>query len=171
MNEHITTEELIDYLHHALAPEDDARVYAHIAACAPCSAVYEQETALSEALREHAQLQERDLPAGVSAAIWDAIALPQPTFADRIRTWLQPMVLIPIAAVVLLALLLLPQLAHIIVPTQTASIQSNHAPAIDAAYYLQDHVSTNRTVPFADTTAMVSSSLTTPIAVTADETQ
>jgi hypothetical protein len=71
--------------------------------------------------------------------------------------------------------LLLPQLSHIIMPThgvmQTASIGSGSAPAIDASYYLQDHAATNSTIPFADTTAMVSSSLTTPIVLTANETQ
>jgi anti-sigma factor RsiW len=174
MNEHLSIEQLTDFLHHALPPEDDAAVYAHINACIACRTLYEQEAALSEALRAHARASERELPAGVSAAIWDAIAMPAPTFADRLREFgaqfgalLRPVVLVPVAVVAVFAVLLLPQVSRIVLPSATtASVQS-----IDASYYLQDHAAMNRTVPFADTAAVVSSPLTTSVAFAANAAQ
>ena len=36
MNDHLSTDLLVDYVHGELAPADDARAHAHLAACAAC---------------------------------------------------------------------------------------------------------------------------------------
>jgi len=150
MNQHLSQDRLIDYLHHALAPEDDAAVYAHLQACPECSAAMRAETALTEALQREAAAEERDLPAGVSATIWARVEelSATPSFADRIRAWLRPAILVPVAAVLVLGLFLAPQLFH-------------RAPvSIDAAYYLDDHAAVNGTIPFGDASETIPASLT-----------
>jgi len=159
---HITHEQLIDYLHGALAPEDDAAVHTHLDSCSDCTSAYQDEAALTEALRAHALAEERDLPSGVVASIWAAIEASQRrSFARTLAAWLRPAVLVPIAAVVVIALMLAPRL-----------IPSSSAPTIDAAYYLQDHAALGSTMPFADSNAVPSAlenddeSQTTAVAVT-----
>src|SRR5665213_3407926 len=102
---HINQEQLVDYLHRGLAPEDDAMVHAHLDACAQCRLAYQDEASLSEALRAHARNEARDLPAGVAASIWAAIATARrrESLSDRLLTWLRPAVLVPAMAVVVLA--------------------------------------------------------------------
>jgi predicted anti-sigma-YlaC factor YlaD len=152
MNQHISTDQLVDFLHHALAPEDDAALHAHLIECAPCRTAYQEEAALSEALQSHARATERELPQGVEARIWDALerASSQPTIAERLRAWFRPMVTVPLVAVVALAIVFMPRY-----------VQEQASPTIDAGYYLQDHAAMNGTVPFADSTAAVPVSLTT----------
>jgi anti-sigma factor RsiW len=171
MNQHLTQDHLIDYLHHALAPEDDAAVFAHLQGCAQCQAALREETALTEALQRQAAAEERDLPAGVQATIWAKVeALDAPvSLGERLRAWLRPAVLVPIAAVLILGLFLAPQLFR-------------RAPqSIDAAYYLDDHAAVNGTIPFGDASETIPASLTStgnpvdasavavdPVTVTAD---
>jgi anti-sigma factor RsiW len=171
MNQHLTQVHLIDYLHHALAPEDDAAVFAHLQGCAECQVLVREETALTEALQRQAAAEERDLPSGVEATIWarvDDLSAPA-TFGDRLRAWLRPAVLVPIAAVLVLALFFAPQVLR-------------RAPqSIDAAYYLDDHAAVNGTIPFGDSSETIPASLTNastpvdasavavdPVTVTAD---
>lgn len=138
---HINQEQLVDYLHRGLAPEDDAMVHAHLDACAQCRLAYQDEASLSEALRANARNEIRELPSGVVASIWAAIAAARrrESLADRLLTWLRPAVLVPAMAVVVLALLLVPRFA-----------QSPPSQTIDASYYLQDHAALGSTMPFAD---------------------
>ncbi len=147
---HLTEIQLTDYLHHALAPEDDAAVYAHVQTCPECAAALREETALTEALKRFAAAEERDLPQGVQATIWsrvEELSAPR-AFADRLRAWLRPAIALPVAAVIVLGLLLAPQFTH--GPTQT----------IDAAYYLDAHAAVNGTIPFGDASETVPTSLT-----------
>jgi predicted anti-sigma-YlaC factor YlaD len=145
---HITDEQLIDYLHQALAPEDDAAVYAHLNTCGQCARAYEDEAALTEALRAHASAEERDLPSGVVASVWAAVeASRSRSFLTRLTsTWLRPAVLLPLAAVIVIALLILPRLGPS-APAQT----------IGVAYYLQDHAAMGSTMPFAETNVLPAS--------------
>ncbi|HVS46486.1 MAG TPA: zf-HC2 domain-containing protein [Verrucomicrobiae bacterium] len=160
---HNSQEQLIDYLHHALAPEDDAAVYAHLENCSACRAAYQDEAALGEALRAQAAAEERDMPSGVVASIWAAIEASQrrATLADRLLAWMRPAVMVPVMAVVVVALLLVPHFTPSS-PTQT----------IDAAYYLQAHAALGGTMPFADTDVVPASlenlgqGQTTAVAVT-----
>jgi hypothetical protein len=150
MNQHLTNDRLTDYLHHALAPEQDAAIFAHLQDCAPCQAAMRAETALTEALRRQAAAEERDLPAGVEATIWSRVEeiSSAPSFAERIAAWLRPAILVPLAAVLVLGLFFAPQLFNR--PPQT----------IDAAYYLDDHAAVNGTIPFGDASETIPASLT-----------
>lgn len=157
MNEHLTTDVLIDYLHRALSPAEDAAVYTHLAECSTCAKAYEYEAALSEALRVHARDTERDFPSGIRTSVLDLIgrAPARPlTFGDALREWLRPMVAVPAAVAFALVLMLVSHFASQV-----------EAPAIDAAYYLNDHAAMNGTMPFADATSAVPASLTSDEAV------
>ncbi len=148
---HLTQDQLIDYLHHALAPEDDAAVFAHLAGCPDCQASMRAETALTEALQREAAAEERDLPAGVEATIWAGVyelASP-PSLLERMSAWLKPAILVPLAAVLVLGLFFAPQLFR------------RNPPSIDAAYYLDDHAAVNGTMPFGDASETIPGSLTT----------
>ncbi len=150
MNQHISQDRLIDYLHRALAPEDDAAVYAHLQACPECAAAMRAETALTEALQRQAAAEERDLPAGVTATIWARVdeLSAAPGFAERLRAWLRPAILVPVAAVLVLGLFFAPQLFR------------RSPVSIDAAYYLDDHAAVNGTIPFGDASETIPASLT-----------
>jgi len=147
---HLTQDQLIDYLHHALAPEDDAAVFAHLQGCLECAATMRTETALTEALQRQAAAEERDMPAGVEATIWARVdeLSSTPSFADRLRAWLRPAILVPVAAVLVLGLFLAPQIFR---PAPVT---------IDAAYYLDDHAAVNGTMPFGDASETIPASLT-----------
>ncbi len=137
---HIDIETLIDYLHNELAPGDDAVVMSHLAACAPCEALYQEQAKLSEALRGYARASERELPPGVVARIWDAVEAQRApsAWAQRLSAWLRPVIAIPVAAAVALVLYF-------------GVVQPRLSPAsavISAAYYLDDHAAITSTVPF-----------------------
>lgn len=139
MTEHLANEKLIDYMHGGLAPEEDARVYAHLESCPACRSDYDAELALTEMLRTYALHESRDLPSSVKAEIWDRIRTARPSAVSRLTEWLRPAVALPMAAAIALA-------AYF----GTAYLGPRPAAAIDAAYYLQDHESLNSTVPFGD---------------------
>ncbi|HTU81183.1 MAG TPA: zf-HC2 domain-containing protein [Candidatus Acidoferrales bacterium] len=152
--EHIAPEELIDYVHGELAPADDARVYAHLSACTSCSEAHEGETQLTEILREHARLSEREMPPGLADGIYAAIRERRISPWHRFAELLRPAVLVPSAAAVAIALY------FGIVSTQGTA----HANAIDATYYLEDHAVLGTTVPFDDGSIA-------PTMLTSDETR
>jgi predicted anti-sigma-YlaC factor YlaD len=138
MTQHLTNEKLIDYMHGALTPQEDAAVYAHMETCGLCRAEYDAETTLSEMLREQARRDERELPPTLKAEIWQRIREAEPTTASRLFGWFRP-VFVPIAAAIALA-------AYF----GTSLIAPHGAPMIEAAYYLQDHAALNNTIPFSD---------------------
>ena len=100
MTTHYDRETLIDYLHGALTPQADATVFAHLQACAPCNAVYDEEAALGEALRTAARAEELELPSLVKARVWDAVRHETPSWAQRLRTSWGPRIAVPVAALV-----------------------------------------------------------------------
>ena len=138
MTDHLTNETLIDYVHGALTPQEDAAVYAHMETCELCRAEYDAEVALSETLREQARREERELPPMLKAELWDRIRSAQPTTAQRIFGWIRLPIAIPVAIAIALAAYFGP------------SLFESHPPTIEAAYYLQDHAALNSTVPFND---------------------
>lgn len=145
--EHLTSDQLIDYIHRELSPEDDAAILVHIESCAHCRADYEAEAKFSDALRAHAKLTERELPAGVIHRIWSAIDEPAaPSLRERLAAFLRPAVALPVAAIVALAIYFGAGANHGNVAQQT----------IDAAYYLDDHAALTRTVPFGEGNAVPS---------------
>ncbi|HEY8296630.1 MAG TPA: anti-sigma factor [Candidatus Baltobacteraceae bacterium] len=139
--QHATTDQLIDYIHGALAPEEDAFVHTHIDTCGACREEYASEVSLTELLRTHAAAEEREMPSTIKAAIWQQIRDAAPSPAQRVIAWMRPAIALPIAAAIVLA-------AYFGLHTQPVSA----APMIDAAYLLQDHAAMNSTVPFGDRT-------------------
>lgn len=149
MNEHLNEEQLTDYLRGALAPEEDASVHAHLAACAACTRAYEREARLVDALRTHARTTERPFPEGVRAGVRARVAaFGRQSFWERLRGLLRPAVLLPAAAIAAAAIFVLPHF-----------IQPQPAPRIAAGYYLEDHAELNGTMPFADGSTAVPVSL------------
>lgn len=157
MNHDLASQLLIDYVHGALEPADDAAVYEHVEHCDPCRAQLADELALTELLRRQAQLEERDLPAGVSATIWERVRAAQPSVGARIASWLRPAFAVPVAAAIALA-------AYFGV----TYLGPHGAPSIEAAYYLQDHAALNNTVPFSGQQIAAEAE---PAAYTADASQ
>lgn len=149
MNEHPTTQTLIDYLYHELAPEEDANVLAHLGACEACTAAYDAQARLSERLRAHALAEERELPPGVLARVREQVARESnPAWWQRASLLFRPVVGLPVAAVFVLALIL-----------GFSSLRPHVHAAIAAAYYLDAHAAlTNSSMPFAQT-AVVPSAL------------
>lgn len=139
MKQHLKNETIIDYLHGALSPQEDATVLAHIEACEVCRAEFNAEAALTEMLRSYAAQEERELPPTLKAHIWSRIRAAQPSPWDRIAAWLRPAVAVPVAAAIALA-------AYF----GTTYMTPPGAPSIEAAYYLQDHAALNSTIPFSD---------------------
>lgn len=140
--QHLSNEQLLDYLHKALAPEQDALAHAHLDECSRCHTEYAAEVSISDLLRNEAAAEERELPPMLKASIWQAIRDAQPTPLDKLRAWLRPAYAIPVAAALLAGAFLAPAYLH--------GSRNNQTPTIDAAYYLQDHAAMNSTVPFSD---------------------
>jgi len=138
--QHITTDRLIDYIHGALVPADDAVVLAHLESCSACADEYAAEVRMSDLLREQATREERELPSMIKANVWQAIREARPTYGARLRAWLRPAFALPVAAVIVAAVFF--------GPTYLGHRES--APLIDAAYYLEDHAAMNGSVPFGD---------------------
>jgi predicted anti-sigma-YlaC factor YlaD len=134
---HLTQEQLIDYLHGELPAGEDARTMAHIDACASCRAAYETEAALSDALRRYATQSERELPPDVRAGIWQSIEEGSRVSArERMRGFLRPAIGFALAAAAAIAI------AIGVSPHHTGG------PVIDALYYLDDHAALASSVPF-----------------------
>jgi predicted anti-sigma-YlaC factor YlaD len=154
MNEtHLTVEQLVEYLHGELSPQQDAVVHAHLAECSFCSQAYDSEAALSGMLREHARAEERELPEGVIARIHDAIDRERSTPAwQRLATMLRPAFALPAAAVLGLVLYFGATRLH----------GTLGAPKIDAAYYVENHAALTATTPFAQDSPL-------PVVLTSDE--
>lgn len=146
--QHLTNEQLIDYLHREATPAADANALAHLESCAECRSHYEAEAQLSEVLRGYARDTERELPQGVVARIWDAVdraETPVP-FWERLTAFVRPAVAVPVAAMLLVA-------TYFGLTTH----RTDAAPAINAAYYFDDHAALNTTVPLSEGAAIPAS--------------
>jgi len=144
MNEtHPSIEQLIDYHHGELPPAQDAAVHAHIASCADCAQAHAEEVSLTELLRAHARTEERELPESVVARIREA-ATQRTTAWERIRTAFRPIMLLPAAAAVAIALYLGVKAGH----------GTARATTIDAAYYVDTDAALTATAPFSDEAPM-----------------
>jgi anti-sigma factor RsiW len=99
MNDHLSNDLLVDFVHGELPPELDAAAHVHLAGCAACREDFELEATLTEALRAAAKAEEREMPSLVNAAVWDRIRSAQPGPMARFAAWLRPAYALPIAAV------------------------------------------------------------------------
>lgn len=142
MMQHLTDEKLIDYLHEALSPQEDAAVYAHMETCPDCRKRYDAEVALSEMLRSHARRQEREMPPTLKAEIWNRIRASEVSAENRLWNWFRPAFALPVAAAIALGVYF------------GVSHSGSNPPLIEASYYLQDHAALNSTVPFNDRTSI-----------------
>ena len=161
MTQHLTIEKLIDYIHNALSPGEDALIHAHLDDCRHCRYEYAAEVSLSESLRKQAVLEERELPGSVKAAIWHEVRNARPSTVSRLAALWRPALALPLAAALALAVFFGPGVLH---------RQAPIAPSIEAAYYLQDHAALNNTVPFGDRTGANAAALENPSAAFADQT-
>lgn len=146
MNEHISTEHLIDYLHGELEPSVDAAILAHLELCSDCRSAYNAETSVTEALRTYARATERELPAGVIYRVRDAIATQtrEPSSWERIMRSLRPAITVPIAAVLIVGTYFGIGGLHASPPATT----------IEAAYYIEDHAAMTSTLPLSEATVV-----------------
>jgi predicted anti-sigma-YlaC factor YlaD len=138
---HFTDDDLIDYLHGEVSDEVDARIHAHLAHCGDCSTRFDNEAAVGEMLRSSALAEERPFPPLIRAQVWAAIRAAQPTPLERIRAFINPVVAVPIAAV--LALLM-----YFSVPIVRGDRAT--APTVAAAYYFEEHAAEGLENPLAD---------------------
>ena len=143
---HTTTEALIDYIHGALGPEEDAQVYSHIATCEDCGLEYRAEVALSETIRAGAAAEAREFPSMIKANVWQALRSEAPTFVQRLRAALLPAAALPVAAAI--ALVVYFNAGHAANP-----------PSIEAAYYLDQHAANQVEIPLVDRSTGASSQL------------
>lgn len=143
MIQHLSTNTIVDYLHGGLPPSEDAAVHAHLDQCAVCRTQCDAETALTDLLRSAAANDERPLPPTLKAEIWSRIRASRPSALSQVLGWIRPATAIPIAAAIALA-------AYF----GAAYLGPHGAPAIQAAYYLQDHAAMNGTMPFDDNSSM-----------------
>lgn len=150
--QHLTSETLIDYLHHELSPADDARVLAHLESCATCTSELNVEASITERLRAVARADALELPLGLRGAILARIASRDAGPTAALRRWLGPILLVPFAAAVAAAAFFLsPALSP---PTaQTA--------ALPVSYYLEQHAVQAQENPLGDRGTIIMSSLNT----------
>ena len=125
---HLSSDQLTDFVHGELSPAGDALAHAHLAQCADCRAEYDAEIALGEALRSAARSDEREFPSVVKAVVWERIREMPPSPAARLSAWFRPLLAVPVAAA-------------LIVGAWFASPYAPHGshPTVDAAYYLEAH--------------------------------
>jgi anti-sigma factor RsiW len=138
MTTHYERETLIDYLHGALTPHADATVFAHLASCSTCNALYDEEASLGELLRNAALAEELELPSLVKARVWDAVRHETPSWAQRLRTSWGPRIAVPVAAALAIAAYLGPNLWH----TQPV------VAGVNASYFLDEHNAQAQQNPF-----------------------
>lgn len=151
MNEtHPSIEQIVDYLHSELPPEDDAVVHAHLATCRACDERRAEELRITEVLRAHADAMQRELPASVVAGIRSAVERSGLSLWDRLSAALRPIVLVPATAAIAVALYVGYDALH----------RSAAPTAIDAGYYVNNHAVMAATAPFGDAAP--------PLALTSD---
>ena len=138
---HPSIEQIVDYLHGELSPADDAAMHLHFAECRSCEQRRSEEVALTELLRAHARAEERELPQGVAAAIYQQTQRRSNSpLVERLRAGLRPIYFVPAAVAAAVALYIGFGTRHS-QPTMTA---------IDPAYYVQEHAAVAATAPFAE---------------------
>jgi anti-sigma factor RsiW len=146
---HYNIETLEDYLHGALGPERDAAIHAHLEGCADCSVLYDEAAGVRDWLRAAARAEEREFPSMIKARVWEAVRTAQPTWLDRVRAAWRPMIAVPVAGVVAVAL-------YVSIP----AVQGTHAaPGVAASYLMEEHAAVASENPLADRGMITTASL------------
>jgi anti-sigma factor RsiW len=141
MNEtHPSIEHIVDYLHGELSPAEDAAIYAHLASCPECDGKRNEEVAITEALRAYAHATERDMPPGLAPRIRSVAMQAQPAVWQRFVTGFRPVVMVPVAAALAVAIYIgYDSWHHAAAPT-----------SIQAASYVNNHAAMAASAPFGD---------------------
>jgi len=140
MNQHLSADQLVDFIRGELTPQDDALAHGHLQTCPSCRSEYELEVSLTEALRAAARAEELEMPSAIKAAIWEQIRAAQPGPLARLSAFWRPA-------------LALPALAVLLVGGWFASPYAPHGPAaptIDASYYLEAHAAQTSQTPLSE---------------------
>jgi len=145
MNQHLTNDTLIDYLHGELRPQDDALAHAHLATCPACRQARDAETGVTEFLRAGAAAEEREIPSLVAAAVWQRIREAPPSPLARLSAFLRPAIAVPVAAALLIGGWFASPLGH---------GTPGSAPSIDALYYFQAHAAHSASSPLSEHSGM-----------------
>jgi len=129
---------LTDYAHHQLDARSDAAVFEHAQSCAECRAQLSVEAALTEAVRA-AFGQELELPTSVVANVRQMMRAERaPSALERLTIMLRPTIVAPVAAAILVAVVVGYNAAH------------PPAPALSADYYVRQHVAQTIGSPSSD---------------------
>jgi len=147
--QHLTSDHLIDYLHHELGPADDARVLAHLKTCDECNRELNLEATITDRLRAIARAEELELPLGMQSAIMARIADLRPGPWQSLHRFLRPIVIVPFAAAVAAG-------AFFLTPVLSPPASSS---ALPVSYYLQEHDVRAQENPLGDRSAVILSSL------------
>ena len=149
---HYDADTLDDYLHGALGPERDATIHAHLEACAPCCALYDEAAQVRDWMRAAARAEEREFPSMIKARVWEAVrdlAPPPATLAERLRALWRPMIAVPVAAAIAV-------FAYVGIP----GVHGNGQPAgVAAPYLLEEHAALASDNPLADRGLIVPASV------------
>jgi anti-sigma factor (TIGR02949 family) len=145
--QHLNPDVLIDYLHHELPPGQDAKVLAHLEACARCARELDVEASITDRLRAAARADELELPLGMRSAIIARISAVRPNPWDRLSAVFRPVVLLPVAAV-------LTAVAIFVGPV----LQPQQNTALPVSYYLQQYAVHSQQNPLADRGTVIMSS-------------
>ena len=138
MMQHLTDDQLVDFVRGELSPQDDARVHGHLAACAACRHETDAERALIETLRAAAVADEREMPSAIKAAVWQEIRAAKPGPFAALAGFLRPVIAVPIAARLLLGVVVSPLVHH------------GSRPTVAASYYLQAHAAQSAQGPLSE---------------------
>ncbi|HEY1727357.1 MAG TPA: zf-HC2 domain-containing protein [Candidatus Baltobacteraceae bacterium] len=148
--QHLTSDLLIDYLHHELGPADDARVLAHLETCEECKHELNVEATITDRLRAVARAEELDLPLGMQSAIMARIADLRPNRWHALHKFLRPIVIVPFAAAIAAGAFFL---------TPVLSPPASQSAGLPVSYYLQEHDVRAQENPLGDRSAVILSSL------------
>jgi anti-sigma factor RsiW len=145
--QHPSIDQLVDYVHGELSARDDAAIHAHMAVCADCAEARDMEVRLGELLRRHAREEERELPPGLTTAIY-ARASSEPIAPwwswERLSETPRQALAVPVAAAIVLAIYAMSGGWH----------GAPKSDAIDAAYYIENHAALASTMPFEEGAAL-----------------
>jgi anti-sigma factor RsiW len=136
---HLTSDELVDYLHGELPVAQDAAAATHLAACVSCVQARDAEAELTDMLRVMALRQERTMPSTMAASILDTAQRPQPRLRG-VTPLMRPAFLFPVAVAAAL-------LIWFGVRTFTAGTPKT---TIAASYFVNQHAMLSAIAPFAD---------------------
>lgn len=139
MIEHLSTDQLVDFVHGELGPQDDVLAHAHLTSCPACRAEADAERTLVEYLRAAAVAEEREMPSTINAAIWAQVRAAKPGPLAALAAFFRPAIALPLAALLLIGGYFASPLAHRGAP-----------PTIAASYYLQAHAAQSAQNPLAE---------------------